>query len=141
MACTEGATEFEALSNADIVIETVFEDMAVKHEVFKTLDRVCKPGAILASNTSYLDIDRIASVTARPEDVVGMHFFSPATVLLAIVCSASARAKAISCCRRAPRPIRSWRTFVLCRPYRVGHRSCGRTQIRGPTRLGVLEAS
>jgi len=81
MACIEGATTFEALANADIVIEAVFEDMAVKHEVFKTLDRVCKPGAILASNTSYLDIDRIASVTARPEDVVGMHFFSPANVM------------------------------------------------------------
>lgn len=81
MACIEGATTFEALAHADIVIEAVFEDMAVKHEVFKTLDRVCRAGAILASNTSYLDIDRIASVTARPEDVVGMHFFSPANVM------------------------------------------------------------
>ncbi len=81
MACIQGATAYEALSEADIVIEAVFEEMAVKHEVFTTLDRVCKPGAILASNTSYLDIDKIASVTGRPEDVVGMHFFSPANVM------------------------------------------------------------
>lgn len=81
MALIHGTTLFEDLHEADIVIEAVFEDMAVKHEVFRELDRICKPGAILASNTSYLDIDAIASATQRPQDVVGMHFFSPANVM------------------------------------------------------------
>jgi 3-hydroxyacyl-CoA dehydrogenase len=63
------------------VIEAVFEDMAVKQAVFKELDRVCKPGAVLATNTSYLDIDQIAGSTARPQDVIGLHFFSPANIM------------------------------------------------------------
>src|SRR5262249_47953835 len=66
---------------ADIVIEAVFEDMAVKQSVFRTLDETMKPGAILASNTSTLDLDAIARVTRRPADVVGTHFFSPAHVM------------------------------------------------------------
>ena len=64
-----------------MVIEAVFEDMGVKEKVFKELDRVMKPGAILASNTSTLDVDQIASFTSRPEDVVGLHFFSPANIM------------------------------------------------------------
>ncbi len=75
------ATDYTTLSDVDLVIEAVFEDMGVKKEVFKKLDAVCKPGAILASNTSYLDINEIASVTARPSDVLGLHFFSPAHVM------------------------------------------------------------
>jgi len=69
------------LGRADIIIEAVFETMAVKQEVFGKLDRVAKPGAILASNTSYLSIDEIAGATSRPSDVVGTHFFSPANVM------------------------------------------------------------
>jgi len=69
------------LAHADLVIEAVFEDMAVKEQVFRQLDRVCKPGAILASNTSTLDVDRIAAFTERPRDVIGLHFFSPAQVM------------------------------------------------------------
>jgi 3-hydroxyacyl-CoA dehydrogenase len=72
---------YDDLKNVDLVIEAVFEDMAVKKEVFAKLDAVCKPGAILASNTSYLNIDEIATATKRPQDVVGMHFFSPANVM------------------------------------------------------------
>ncbi|MCZ6499822.1 MAG: 3-hydroxyacyl-CoA dehydrogenase NAD-binding domain-containing protein, partial [Gammaproteobacteria bacterium] len=72
---------FMALADADLVIEAVFETMAIKEEVFSTLDRVCRDGAILASNTSTLDIDRIAAATSRPEDVIGLHFFSPANVM------------------------------------------------------------
>ncbi len=72
---------YDDLKNVDLVIEAVFEDMGVKKEVFTKLDSVCKPGAIMASNTSYLNIDEIASVTKRPQDVVGMHFFSPANVM------------------------------------------------------------
>ena len=74
-------TRYEDIGQADIVIEAVFESMKVKHEVFGTLDRVMKPGAILATNTSTLDIDSIASATRRPEDVIGTHFFSPANVM------------------------------------------------------------
>ena len=72
---------YDDLKDADMVIEAVFEEIGVKEAVFKELDRVMKPGAILASNTSTLDVDRIASFTKRPEDVVGMHFFSPANVM------------------------------------------------------------
>jgi len=72
---------YDDLSQVDLVIEAVFEDMAVKQTVFETLDRVCKPGAILASNTSTLDLNRIATFTGRPGDVVGAHFFSPANVM------------------------------------------------------------
>jgi 3-hydroxyacyl-CoA dehydrogenase len=73
--------KYEDLRDADIVIEAVFEDMGVKQEVFRTLDRVMKPGAILATNTSTLDVDAIAAVTKRPGDVIGTHFFSPANVM------------------------------------------------------------
>lgn len=74
-------TDYEELAEVDLVIEAVFENMSIKKEIFKRLDRVCKPGAILASNTSYLDLDEIAQVTSRPQDVVGMHFFSPANIM------------------------------------------------------------
>jgi 3-hydroxyacyl-CoA dehydrogenase len=74
-------TDFAAVAGADIVVEAVFEDMAVKKEVFATLDRVAKPDAVLATNTSTLDVNEIASATTRPERVIGMHFFSPANVM------------------------------------------------------------
>ena len=73
--------EFDALSDCDLIIEAVYENMDVKKEVFGRLDKIAKPGAILASNTSYLNIDEIAGSTSRPGDVVGMHFFSPANVM------------------------------------------------------------
>ncbi len=74
-------TSYDALGDVDLVIEAVFEEMDVKKTVFAELDRVCKPGCILASNTSYLDIDEIAATTSRPADVLGLHFFSPAHVM------------------------------------------------------------
>jgi len=77
----EGVTDYAALADVDLVIEAVFEDMGVKQQVFEQLDAVCKPGAILASNTSSLDLNAIAAFTKRPEDVVGLHFFSPANVM------------------------------------------------------------
>jgi 3-hydroxyacyl-CoA dehydrogenase len=82
-----GTLSYDQLADADLIIEAVFEDMGVKKEVFETLDRKAKVGAILASNTSTLDLDKIAAVTHRPHDVVGLHFFSPANVtkLLEIV--------------------------------------------------------
>ena len=73
--------KYDDLKDADLVIEAVFEDMGVKEQVFKTLDEVMKPGAILASNTSTLDLNKIAAFTKRPQDVIGMHFFSPANVM------------------------------------------------------------
>ncbi|WP_313222998.1 3-hydroxyacyl-CoA dehydrogenase NAD-binding domain-containing protein [Stutzerimonas nitrititolerans] len=81
LALIEGITDYAALADVDLVVEAVFEDMAVKQQVFERLDAVCKPGAILASNTSSLDLNAIAAFTRRPEDVVGLHFFSPANVM------------------------------------------------------------
>jgi 3-hydroxyacyl-CoA dehydrogenase len=75
------ATDYATLSDVDLVIEAVFENMDVKKEVFGKLDAVCKAGAILASNTSYLDVDEIAAATSRPADVIGLHFFSPAHIM------------------------------------------------------------
>jgi 3-hydroxyacyl-CoA dehydrogenase len=72
---------YEAMADVDLVIEAVFEEMGVKEAVFGALDKVCKPGAILASNTSYLDLNKIAGFTKRPADVIGLHFFSPANVM------------------------------------------------------------
>ena len=73
--------DFAALADCDLIIEAVFEQMEVKKDIFGRLDKIAKPGAILASNTSYLDIDEIAAATSRPQDVVGLHFFSPANVM------------------------------------------------------------
>lgn len=81
MALIKPTLSYDDLKDVDLVIEAVFEDIAIKKEVFTKLDGVCKPGAILASNTSYLNIDDIAAATKRPEDVMGMHFFSPANVM------------------------------------------------------------
>ena len=73
--------DLKALANADLIIEAVFENMALKQDVFAKLDSIAKPGAILASNTSTLDVDQIAAATKRPQDVLGMHFFSPANIM------------------------------------------------------------
>jgi 3-hydroxyacyl-CoA dehydrogenase len=81
MALLTPSLELESLSAADLIIEAVFENMGVKKEVFGKLDALAKPGAILASNTSYLNVDEIAAATSRPEFVIGLHFFSPANVM------------------------------------------------------------
>ena len=81
MALLSTTLSYDDLKDADLIIEAVFEEIGVKEKVFKELDRVAKKGAILASNTSTLDVDKIASFTERPQDVVGMHFFSPANVM------------------------------------------------------------
>ena len=80
-ALISGSTEYTALSDVDLVIEAVFEDPELKKQIFRKLDDICKPGAILATNTSYQDVDAIAAVTDRPQDVIGMHFFSPAYIM------------------------------------------------------------
>lgn len=81
MGLLSGSTDMNALADCDLVIEAVFENMDVKQDIFKQLDKICKKGAILATNTSALNIDEIASVTSRPEAVIGLHFFSPANVM------------------------------------------------------------
>ncbi|MDM0075981.1 3-hydroxyacyl-CoA dehydrogenase NAD-binding domain-containing protein [Variovorax sp. J2P1-59] len=81
MALLSTTLDYNDLKDADLIIEAVFEELGVKEKVFRELDRVAKPGAILASNTSTLDVDKIAAFTQRPQDVVGMHFFSPANVM------------------------------------------------------------
>ena len=98
MARFNGSTRYDALADVDIVVEAVFEDMGVKKAVFAELDRVCKPGAVLATNTSYLDIDEIAASISRPQDVVGLHFFSPANImkLLEIVVPARVSADVVA---------------------------------------------
>jgi len=98
LARFSGATSYDTLSQADLVVEAVFEDMTVKKAVFTELDRVCKPGAVLATNTSYLDIDEIAASISRPQDVLGLHFFSPAHImkLLEIVVPARVSADSVA---------------------------------------------
>ena len=81
MGLIAGSLDMNAFADCDLVIEAVFERMDIKKEVFTKLDAICKPGAILATNTSGLNIDEIASVTKRPQDVIGLHFFSPANVM------------------------------------------------------------
>lgn len=81
MALITGTTDYADIAGADIVIEAVFENLDLKKEIFARLDETCKAGAILATNTSYQDVDAIAAATSRPQDVVGTHFFSPANVM------------------------------------------------------------
>lgn len=98
MARFTGSTSYDALADVDLVVEAVFEEMGVKKAVFAELDRVCKAGAVLATNTSYLDIDEIAASVSRPQDVVGLHFFSPANImkLLEIVVPAQVSADVVA---------------------------------------------
>ena len=102
------ALSLDALGAADLIIEAVFEDMRVKQEVFGKLDQIAKPGAILASNTSYLDIDAIAQATGRPGDVIGLHFVSPANVmrLLEVVRGRETRAEVIATAMELAKTIR-----------------------------------
>ena len=97
-ARVQAGTDWNALADADLAIEAVFEDLGAKEEVFRKLDALMKPGAILASNTSYLDLDAIAAFTKRPQDVMGLHFFSPAPVmkLLEVVRGARSSGDAIA---------------------------------------------
>ena len=81
LACVTPVSEYAALADADLVIEAVYENLELKQQIFRTLDATLKPSAILASNTSALDIDAIAAVTKRPEQVLGLHFFSPAHIM------------------------------------------------------------
>ncbi|MGB7129815.1 MAG: 3-hydroxyacyl-CoA dehydrogenase NAD-binding domain-containing protein [Candidatus Sulfotelmatobacter sp.] len=118
---------YEDFGNVDMVVEAVFEGMALKKEVFSQLDRVCKPGAILASNTSTLNIDEIASATSRPEAVIGTHFFSPANVmrLLEIVRGKASSKEVIATCMQLSKKLGKVGVLVgNCRGF-VGNRMFG----------------
>jgi 3-hydroxyacyl-CoA dehydrogenase len=118
---------FDGFSDADMVIEAVFEGMALKKEVFTELDRVCKPGAILASNTSTLNVDEIASATSRPGSVIGTHFFSPANVmrLLEIVRGKATSKEVIATCMQLSKKLGKIGVLVgNCRGF-VGNRMFG----------------
>lgn len=110
-----GATGYEALHDADVIVEAVFEKMELKRQVFARLDGVAKPGAILATNTSTLDINEIASATGRPEDVIGLHFFSPAHVmpLLEVVRADKTSDETVGAAMELAKPLR--KTPVLAR--------------------------
>ncbi len=115
---------YEGFSSVDMVVEAVFEGMALKKQVFGELDRVCKPGAILASNTSTLNIDEIASATSRPEFVIGSHFFSPANVmrLLELVRGKATSKEVIATCMRLSKKLGKVGVLVgNCRGF-VGNR-------------------
>jgi 3-hydroxyacyl-CoA dehydrogenase len=128
-----GSDDYATLSRIDLVVEAVFEDLAVKREVFSKLDNVLKPGAILGSNTSYLDLDMLGATTTRPQDVVGLHFFAPANVmrLLEVVrtkatssetlATALAIAKKI---RKVPVVARVCEGFIANRIYAAYRREC-----------------
>lgn len=115
MALIRGALDYEALAEADVVIEAVFEDLSLKRKIFAMLDEVMKPGAVLATNTSTLDIDEIAAATKRPADVIGLHFFSPANVmpLLEVVRTNDTSAEVIRTALELARRLR--KTPVLAR--------------------------
>jgi 3-hydroxyacyl-CoA dehydrogenase len=142
-------TEYDDLDDVDMVIEAVFEKMEVKHAVFRALDDVCKPGCILASNTSTLNIDEIAAVTSRPEDVIGMHFFSPANVmrLLEIVrCEKTADDVIVTCMkiakqiRKVPVVVRVCFGFVGNRMVEPYTREATRLIVEGATPAQIDKA-
>jgi 3-hydroxyacyl-CoA dehydrogenase len=128
MGLIHGALDIEAVREADIVIEAVFEEMDIKKQVFAKLDQLCKPGAILATNTSTLDVDEIARSTKRPADVIGTHFFSPANVmrLLEVVRGKETAKDVIATVMKLARPLGKVAVLVgVCDGF-VGNRMLGR---------------
>ena len=116
MTMIQGTLEYADIGEADIVIEAVFENMALKKEIFATLDEACKAGAILASNTSTLDIDEIAAATQRPQNVIGLHFFAPANImtLLEIVRGEKTSKDVIATSMQMAKTIRKSAVLVGC---------------------------
>ncbi len=124
MSLLTGSLDYQALSAVDLVIEAVFEDMDLKKSVFERIDKICKPGCVLASNTSYLNINEIAGVTSRPQDVIGLHFFSPANVmrLMEIVRGDQTSREVIATCMKLGTDIGKVAVVVgVCRGF-VGNR-------------------
>jgi 3-hydroxyacyl-CoA dehydrogenase len=129
-ALITGSLEMESLADVDLVIEAVFERMDIKKDIFTKLDAICKPGAILATNTSGLDIDEIAAVTKRPESVIGLHFFSPANVmkLLEIVRADHTSKEVIATSMKLAKKIGKVAVLVGVCPGFVGNRILGQRQ-------------
>jgi 3-hydroxyacyl-CoA dehydrogenase len=115
LALIRGSIRYDDLSDADVIIEAAFEDMALKRRIFAALDEVARPGAVLATNTSTLDIAQLAAATARPGDVIGLHFFAPANVmpLLEVVRTESTSAETIRTALDLAKPLR--KTPVLAK--------------------------
>ena len=115
MALIQGTLDYQALAQADVIIEAVYENMDLKRRIFAALDKAAKPGAVLASNTSTLDVTQIARATSRPADVIGMHFFSPANVmpLLEVIRTDLTSADTIQTVMDLSKPLR--KTPVLAR--------------------------
>jgi 3-hydroxyacyl-CoA dehydrogenase len=130
MALISGSLEMEALADVDLVIEAVFERMDIKKDIFTKLDAICKPGAILATNTSALNIDEIASVTKRPEAVIGLHFFSPANImkLLEVVRADHTSKEVINTSMKLAKKIGKIAALVGVCPGFVGNRILGARQ-------------
>ena len=130
MALLKGTLALEELAEADLVIEAIFENMDVKKELFGKLDRIVKPGAILASNTSALDLNEIASATSRPQDVIGLHFFSPAPVmkLLEVVRGEKTAKPVIATAMQLARKIGKVAALVGVCPGFVGNRMLAQRQ-------------
>ena len=127
MSLVTGSLDYQALSDVDLVIEAVFEDMDLKKTVFRAIDDICKPGCVLASNTSYLNINEIAAVTSRRQDVIGLHFFSPANVmrLLEVVRGDETSKEVIATCMKLGADIGKVAVVVgVCRGF-VGNRILG----------------
>ena len=139
MALVKPTLSYEAFADVDLVIEAVFEELGVKKAVFEALDKVCRRGAILASNTSYLDVDRIAEFTRRPADVLGLHFFSPANVmrLLEIVRGAKTAPDVLATCMALAKSIRKVAVVAgVCDGF-IGNRMVSRY---GAAALQLIEA-
>lgn len=132
MALIRGTLTNEDFSEMDLVIEAVFENMKVKQEIFSDLDRISKPGAILATNTSALDIDEIAAATKRPESVIGLHFFSPANVmrLVEVVRADHTSHAVIATCMALAKRIGKVAALVGVCPGFVGNRILAQRQIQ-----------
>ncbi|NOT41601.1 MAG: 3-hydroxyacyl-CoA dehydrogenase [Alphaproteobacteria bacterium] len=130
MSLIKGTLALEELADRDLVIEAIFENMDIKKDVFAKLDKIAKPGAILATNTSYLNIDEIASATKRPESVIGWHFFSPANVmrLLEVVRGAKSSKPVIATSMATARKIGKIAALVGVCPGFVGNRMLGQRQ-------------
>ena len=129
-ALITGSLDIGDLADCDLVIEAVFENMAVKKEIFGNLDSIVKPGAILASNTSALDLNEIASATTRPESVIGLHFFSPANImkLIEVVRGDATSAEVIKTCMSFAKRIKKVAALVGVCPGFVGNRMLFRRQ-------------
>ena len=138
------SVDYAALKDVDLVIEAVFEDLALKKEIFQKLDAVCKPDCILASNTSFLDIDAMAMATKRPQKVMGMHFFSPANVmpLLENIRGAQTDDQTLATCQAIGGKIGKWPVLVENRYGFVGNRMIQYYSLEARTMLneGALPA-